>query len=142
MRVAMGTFSHLEGCELEAVSHDSECHEWVFAFEGNITLRVSAPWRIAAGGEIHLGFEDDGQLFGLPAPLDAQERLGELAIGRRVDFVRAASRGDLVVDFDGDTSLEVFNASAGYEGWTLHGPGKRWIVGQGGGKIVESAEDA
>ena len=138
----MGTFSHFKGCELQAARHDTECHEWVFAFTGEITLRVSAPWRITAGGEIRLGFEDDGQLFGLPAPLDAQERLGELAIGRRVGSVRAASRGDLVVVFDGETSLEVFNASAGYEGWALHGPGNRWIVGQGGGKIAKSAVDA
>lgn len=138
----MGIFSHLEGRKLEAVSHDTECQEWVFAFAGNISLRVSAPWRITSGEAIRLGFEDDGQLFGLPAPLDAQERLGKLAIGRRVESVRAASRGDLVVAFDGDTSLEVFNASAGYEGWELHGPGNRWIVGQGGGRIAESAEDA
>ena len=138
----MGTFSHLEGRELESVSHDTECHEWVFAFAGQITLRVSAPWRITAGGEIRLGYEDHGQPFGLPAPLDAQERLDELAIGRRVNSVRATTQGDLIIQFSGDTSLEAFNSSAGYEGWALHGPGKRWLVGQGGGRIAESTEDA
>ena len=40
--------------------------------------------------------------------------------------------GDLEVRFGRDSTLQVFNHSAGYEGWQLYGPGNRYIVAQGG----------
>lgn len=134
----MKTFDHLAGCDLEAVIHDTQSHEWVFAFTRKIALQVSAPWRITVSNEIRLGFEDHEQLFGLAAPLDIQERLSEIVIGRRVNSVHTSEQGDLTIQFEGETVLWVFNSSMGYEGWILNGPGNKYVVGQGGGRIVES----
>lgn len=135
-------FSHIRNSVLESATRDEECFEWVFGFAGGLTLRVSAPWRLTTSGEVCLGWEDHGQAFGLPTPLDADERLRGLAIGRRVETPSTNSRGDLTLEFDGEVALEVFNASCGYEGWALNGPDDQWVVAQGGGRVAESETDA
>ena len=81
--------------------------------------------------------EDAGQWFGLPAPLDATGRLNTLLAGRSVASATVGDLGDLAVRFGDDATLEVFNASTGYEGWQLFGPGARLLVAQGGGDVVE-----
>jgi hypothetical protein len=50
------------------------------------------------------------------------------------------SAGDLAIQFENGSVLEVFNDSSGYEGWSLRGPGTRWVVAQGGGHVVESGD--
>ena len=47
--------------------------------------------------------------------------------------------GDLKVVFEGDTTLELFNNSSGYEGWNAvayHGTGSNFLIAQGGGTVV------
>lgn len=134
--------AHLEGQRLQSVVHDKECSQWVFLFSNEMSLSVFAPWRIVDGAGIQLGCDDHGQQFGLPVPLDAFGRLSELAIERAVEQATTAPWGDLTVEFAGGSSLNIFNGSCGYEGWVLSGPGERWVVGQGGGRVVESEHDA
>jgi hypothetical protein len=126
---------------LESASFDGDTKEWIFVFSGGVVLRVGAPWRVVAHGEIALGWQDDGHRFGLQKPIDAIERVGTLVQGHRIASATVNPSADLAIDFGGDTTLEIFNASCGYEGWQLQGPGQRWIVAQGGGNVSESEHD-
>jgi hypothetical protein len=126
---------------LESASFDGDTNEWVFVVSGSVALRVSAPWRVVAHGQIALGWQDDGHRFGLQMPIDATERLGTLVQGHRIASTTVSPSGDLAVDFGGESTLEIFDASCGYEGWELRGPGQRWTVAQGGGHVSESEHD-
>jgi hypothetical protein len=73
-------------------------------------------------------------------PINATERLS-LVQDRRIASAMVNSSGDLAIDFGGDSTLEIFNASCGHEGWQIQGPGQRWTVAQGGGNVSESDHD-
>ena len=97
-----------------------------------------SPWRVVKDGTIRLGHCDHQQQFGQSEPLDAQLLASELAGGRVVAEARALQgTGDLVVEFDGDVRLEVFNNSSGYEGWTASAPDGRVLIACGGGELTE-----
>jgi len=135
------SLGQLSNQTLESASFDGDTKEWAFVFSGGVVLRVSAPWRVIAHGQIELGWQDDGHRFGLQKPIDATERFGTLVQGHQVASATVSPAGDLVIDFGGDSTLEIFNASCGYEGWQLQGPGQRWILAQGGGNVSESEHD-
>ena len=135
------SLGQLSDLTLESASFDGDAKEWVFVFSGSVALRVSAPWRVMAQGQIAFGWQDDGQPFGLQMPINATERLGALILGRRAASATVSPSGDLAIDFGSDFTLEIFNASCGYEGWQLQGPGQRWTVAQGGGNVVDSDHD-
>jgi hypothetical protein len=61
--------------------------------------------------------------------------------GKQVEGTTVGTCGDLVIKFPGLLSLEIFNASGGYEGWILNAPGRRYAVALGGGAISESGDD-
>ena len=129
----------VRGLVCEAVLHEPDISSWVFRFGPSVSLRVDAPWRVLAGGRIQVGGEDDGELFGLPRPVDAGARAMELLHARTVrEFLVDSRSGDVTVDFGDGHLLQVFNASSGYEGWTLDdGASTRLLVGMGGGGIAE-----
>jgi Family of unknown function (DUF6188) len=131
----------LNGLSLESVRFDNETGQWIFSFATSIVLQISCPWRVVAEGHVALGWRDDRQRFGLPAPVDARARLQGLVGACSVDTAKVLAHGDLVIRFASGAALEVFNDSCGYEGWQLHGPGHRYVVAQGGGNVVGSATD-
>jgi hypothetical protein len=129
------------GCA--SVVYDAETMEWVFRFGPGVFLRVAAPWRIVGNGRIELGHEDDGQQFGLPRPVDGAATAMALLRGRPVKtFSIDAISADASIDFGEGYLLEIFNASSGYEGWTLSDTGGRQIIAQGGGSLVTLPEAA
>jgi len=112
-------------------------YSWHFDFGAGASLVAECPWRIIANGGIALGSIDDQQQFGLPAPVDAQVMAGELLQGRQVTAVEVMpGSSDLVLTFDSERRLELFNNSSGYEGWTLTGPNGKRFIAQGGGQLV------
>lgn len=125
---------------LESAVFDSETHAWTFTFSGPVALTVASPWRAVMGETIALGWEDEGQRFGLPGPVQARERLAPL-FSAQVAEASVESRGDLRIRFAPQGELQVFNASCGYEGWQLDGPGAEWVVAQGGGRVVAGGPD-
>jgi hypothetical protein len=62
-------------------------HVWQFRFgDGEATLNLECPWRLLLNGAVAFGGDDDGQQFGLPAPLDGvkeTEKLLSAEFGRR-----------------------------------------------------------
>src|SRR6185437_14755123 len=103
-------------------------------------MSFRVPWRIVANGRVAFGDEDDGQWFGLPAPLDGEERSASLLAGRIVQAVHLdRETGDLRIVFDGDTRIDLFNHSCGYEGWDAYyaADGSRWgVIAIGGGELA------
>lgn len=115
-------------------------HGWTFGLSEGVGLAVSAPWRIVSGGRIAFASEDDGQMFGLKSPVngegEARKHLGSKAI-TVVTLDRETA--DLKLHFDAGTRIDVFNNSAGYEGWQAGYVinDKRWsLIAMGGGEVA------
>ena len=106
-----------------------------FMFEdGDATLNLECPWRLLLNGAIAFGGDDDGQQFGLPAPLDGVKATEKLLSGSLVSLVEIREGcSDLSLTFQNGVRLEAFNSSAGYEGWTCSGKGGVTVVAQGSG---------
>jgi hypothetical protein len=116
---------------------------WRFRFGPDAEVRSESPWRIIWGGGIALSNVDDGQHFGLPAPLDAEDECRALVGGA---VVLSAAIGDetrdIVIRFDSGARLEVVPLSSGYESWQLTGPCRLQIIAMGGGELVMWGPDA
>ena len=133
----MNAVEWVRGLSCEAVAYDAETLEWVFRFGPGVSLRIAAPWRILGGGRIELGYEDHGQQFGLPRPLDGAATAMDLLRGRPVKiFSIAEISADASIDFGDGFLLQVFNSSSGYEGWLISDIEGRQVIAQGGGSVV------
>lgn len=79
-------------------------------------------WRVVKDGKTQLSSFDHGQKYGLPAPIDAKKQLVDLLNGRTCQDARCdGETADLLLKFDKDTKLQVFNFT-GYEIWRFHFP--------------------
>jgi len=108
-------------------------HDWVFAFDGQASLVVQCLWRLVEGNRIRLTSLDDGQQFGLPAPVDATEtinsRLGNAAL---LTLNLREGTLDLQLTFDTGHTLEIIPDSSGYEAWNVLGSDQQFIAIGGG----------
>lgn len=108
----------------------------VVRLSGGYHLCISSLWRLLSDGRLKLTSNDDGQQFGLPAPVQAIPELAAVIVGRRVASVRVTEgTADLTISL-GDSVLEVISDSSGYEAWQVDGPKGTVAVGQGGGNVV------
>jgi hypothetical protein len=109
---------------------------WWFRFQPGGALRADSLWRIVAVGRVMGTSEDHRQQFGLPEPMNMVLRATALLSNR---VVTAAScredTGDVVIEFDTGTRLEVFVTSGGYESWAFFYPNGEEAIGLGGGKV-------
>jgi hypothetical protein len=115
-------------------------NDWVFSFEDAGDVVCECPWRIICDRRIALADIDDGQLFGLKKPVDGPAKARELFAGKKVVSVKVAPiSGDLLVSFENETILELFNHSSGYEGWQAtakSGHDGINVVAMGGGQLA------
>jgi len=109
---------------------------WQFDFEG-AGLTIECPWRIVSGGSVVLASSDQGQKFGLPAPVDLiSATLGKLK-GLTVETIAInGETADLCLTFGGGTRIDTFNDSSGYEGWNYADRDGVMLVAQGGGQLA------
>jgi Family of unknown function (DUF6188) len=135
------TIEFLRGLTVERVVWDEQTLEWVFSFGNTVSLRVAVPWRIRDGKAILLGNADHKQLFGLPEPVNGENEAQSLFASPVINAVVVSPTSDFHIEFGNGHTLEVFNASAGYEGWQLNNGGHS-MVAQGGGQLVEWRRDA
>jgi hypothetical protein len=100
-------------------------HLWQLKFGyGRATLNLECPWRLRVKGRIVYGGDDDGQQFGLSAPVDGtQETTRLLSDSYVVSLEVRETCSDLTLNFENGVVLEAFNGSSGYEGWTCSGEG-------------------
>ena len=62
-------------------------YDWVVAFDKDASLVVACLWRLVESGRIRFTSEDDGQQFGLPAPVDAVAEVRRRLAGAAVEVV-------------------------------------------------------
>jgi hypothetical protein len=134
------------GATLSAALRGRECRVtrreagWSFDFGERLYLTASVPWRIVTAAGIAHGDEDDAQWFGLPQPVDGEQRTNALLKGQKVLSVGVDEQtADLRVVFDGGARLDLFNNSSGYEGWQALVPGdgkELTVIALGGGGLA------
>ena len=130
----MDTLAWLAKHRLQSVGRRE--HDWLFAFDGQAALVVECLWRLVEAGRIRVTSEDDGQRFGLPAPVVAAEEVGRCLVGASVASVTLRDGTlDLELRFDTGHVLEVLPTSAGYEAWQVTQGGKQFIA-VGGGELA------
>jgi hypothetical protein len=114
-------------------------NDWVFKFGDSGALGVTARWRLIQSGRIAHADEDDRQRFGLAHPVDGEARANGLLAEKQLRHMELDRvTADLHLHFDGDTCLDVFNNSSGYEGSqaTFFDCGhKISVTGMGGGGV-------
>ena len=133
----MDPLSWLVGSRLQSVRRND--HDWLFTFDGPATLVVWCLWRLTDAGRVRLASEDDGQRFGLPAPVDAAGEAARCLAGAVVTAVDVRDGAlDLELRFGTGHALQVIPTSAGYEAWTAVGPppDRRQVVAVGGGELA------
>jgi hypothetical protein len=86
------------------------------------SLALPIPWRIVANGRIAFADEDDGQQFGLTAPIDGEAAANDLIGKRPITNLSVDNTGtaDLVIHFTDTVRLDAFSNSSGFEGWHIN----------------------
>jgi hypothetical protein len=136
----MDSLAWLAQHRLQSVLH-REC-EWVFAFDGEASLVVSCLWRLIEASRIRFTSEDEGQQFGLPAPVDAAAELNRRIANATVEAVALRENTlDLELRFDTGHVLQVIPDSAGYESWIARDRDRQFIA-VGGGKLAIIGDQA
>ena len=127
--------SWLSGQLVRAVQR--EAYSWHFSFSDGSQLTAECPWRIIADHAVALGSVDHHQKFGLPQNVDAAKEAESLLESRKIsEALIRPETCDLIITFERGVRLELFNGSAGYEGWNLGAPDGRLFVAQGGGQLA------
>jgi hypothetical protein len=111
-------------------------YDWVFSFDDEAALVVSCLWRLIEEERICFTSEDEGQQFGLPAPVDAAAELNRRIANATVeDVVLRDNTLDLELRFNTGHILQVIPDSSGYEAWIAHDRDKQFIA-VGGGELA------
>lgn len=110
--------------------------DWLFWFGDSRSISVECRWRIVSSEGIALTDEDDGQQFGLPAPIDAEARANALLSGAEIMSADLAlTTADLALSFSNGHRLQLINNSSGYEAWNV---GRIIALGGGGSPSSDS----
>lgn len=130
----MDSLSWLTQHRLQSVLHRD--FDWVFSFDEHAALIVSCLWRLIENGRIRFTSEDEGQQFGLPAPVDAAAELNRRIANATVVAVALCGQTlDLELRFNSGQALQVIPDSSGYESWIAHDRDRQFIA-VGGGRLA------
>jgi len=109
-------------------------YDWVFEFTDGAVLSVATMWRMRSAKLILVTDADDRQLFGLPAPVDAEHQANEIvadAVAKSLRFDEAT--GDLRIAMSNRVILEILTNSGGYESWQANAGAELLAVAGNGG---------
>lgn len=113
--------------------------DWAFDLQDDTGFAVGCHWRLISDG-IALTDEDDGQRFGLPDPVDAENKANALLGGAIVTSGKLDPlTADICLMFSNDMRLDVITNSSGYESWQgsfFHGGKAISIIAIGGGGLA------
>lgn len=132
--MAWPEFNTWVGRTCSSVERDG--HSWSFTFEEAGRITATCPWRIAKGNRFVLARDDDGQRFGLPAPVDAAQQALTMLNSKISRVQLEDDTADLLIEFGGEATLQFWNDSSGYEGWQasiVSTKGTTVVIGMGGG---------
>jgi len=117
----------------QAQEHAPGCFTFDF---GNGHLVVECAWRIIVGDRLTAAGRDHGQMFGLKSPFDAcASAMGTIGNRRVTAAEFHPTLGDLTIEFEGGSRLELINDSSGYEAWSLRDPNGYTLFTANGGEV-------
>ncbi len=115
--------------------------EWLFVFDKDVSVVVACLWRLVEAGRIRFTSQDDGQQFGLPAPVDAAAEVNRRLALADIESVELRQGSlDLELRFSTGQVLQIIPDSSGYEAWTLY-RGKRQFIAIDGGEMAIYDDD-
>jgi len=110
--------------------------DWVLYFDNDASIVVECLWRLLESGRIRFTSEDDGQQFGLPAPVDAAAEVNERIVGSTITEVDLRQGLlDLELRFSTGHALQFIPNSSGYEAWNAS-TGNTQFIAVGGGELA------
>lgn len=110
--------------------------DWVFTFDHGVALVAECLWRLLEGDRIRFTSADEGQLFGLPTPVDAAAEIRSRLTSSSITGVDLeAGTLDLRITFSTGHVLELIPDSSGYEAWSASRPGRTYVA-TGGGELA------
>ena len=110
--------------------------DWAFTFENGGALVAECLWRLLEDDRIRFTSSDEGQLFGLPTPVDAAAEIRSRLTGASITGVDLkAGTLDLRIMFSTGHVLELIPDSSGYEAWSASRPGRTYVA-TGGGELA------
>ena len=110
--------------------------DWVIAFDNDVTLVIDCLWRLIEAGRVRCTGVDDGQQFGLPAPVDAVAEVNRRLAQAFVQAVELRQGTlDLEIEFSTGHFIQVIPDSSGYEAWNLTS-GRTQFIAVGGGELA------
>lgn len=116
---------------------------WRFSLGSQESIDAECLWRLVGGRRIVRTSNDQGQQFGLAAPIDAAAEACQILAHVTVVGVELFNAtADIHITLSGRQRLEIIPDSSGFEGWTVRGPGSICFVAQGGGQICTWNEEA
>lgn len=109
---------------------------WVFSLGPNLSITTESYWRLLSSERIEVTSDDEGKQYGLPAPINAAERVCTLVNTKKIQrYSIAEISSDLTLFFDDGIQLQFLNLSSGYESWQASN-GTIEVICQGGGNLV------
>lgn len=110
--------------------------DWVFTFDHDVSVVTACLWRLLEGDRIRITSRDEGQQFGLPAPVDPNTAANTLLSDATIAAVELkAGTLDLRIHFSTGHALELIPDSSGYEAWNISRENQQFIA-TGGGELV------
>lgn len=102
----------------------------------DLHIVVESHWRLIDAKQIVVTDRDDGQWFGLPAPVDAAAKANERLAKETVkSFELNGVSGDLRFQLSNSLVLEILTNSSGYESWVMDLRGHHFAVGANCGLV-------
>lgn len=113
--------------------------DWLLEFDKSAYLVIGCLWRLVEAGRIRVTSQDEGQQFGLPAPVDTAAEVNRRIAAALVEAVSLREGTlDLELRFKSGHILQIIPNSSGYEAWTLSN-GSGQLIAVGGGELVSSS---
>jgi hypothetical protein len=110
--------------------------DWVLVFDNGASLVVTCLWRLLEDNRIRFTSQDDGQQFGLPAPVDVATEVNNRIAGTTVQAVELRT-GTLDLELRSSTGhvFQIIPDSSGYESWIVY-RGNTQFIAVGGGTLA------
>ncbi|MBB3034794.1 hypothetical protein [Alteriqipengyuania lutimaris] len=122
---------HCTGASIKVRKLESQ---WSFEIGSTIRIDGWMLWRLVGESCIEVCSEDHGHSFGLPDPVDAEEKFSDLAGGSKIKRVELMKpTGDLTFHLSNGMWLELIVTSSGYENWVISEGGEFLAAGMSGG---------
>ncbi len=130
----MSEFAWLIGHRFQSLTRRE--YDWVLALDNDTSIVIECLWRLIEAGRIRFTSEDEGQKFGLPAPVDAAAEVNHRLNGASVGAVELQEGIlDLELQFSTGHRFQIIPNSSGYEAWNLSRPNSLFIA-VGGGELT------